>query len=170
MSFVKLDVGILDSSLWVESAEVRVVFVTMLAMARPDGLVEATAPGIARRANLPLQTVRRALETLASPDPESRTLRDDGRRIRRVDGGYVVINYAAYRAKDHTAAERKRRQRERVTGDVTLVTRDVTRPSASASRDLNRVREGERLREHLERGREGTPPRGLPSNEPRQEE
>ena len=60
MTFVKLDCGILDSSLWVEAAEVRIVFITTLAMCGPDGLCRATAPGIARRANLPLPKVRHA--------------------------------------------------------------------------------------------------------------
>ena len=123
MAFVKLDCGILDSTLWVEAAEVRVVFLTILAMCGPDGLCRATAPGIARRANLPLDGVRQALAALEGPDADSRTLTNQGRRIERVDGGYHVLNYLKYRALDHTAAERKRRQRARA---VTAVTRDVT--------------------------------------------
>ena len=31
----------------------------------------------------------------------------------RVDGGYLIMNYMAYREKDHTTAERSRRYRER---------------------------------------------------------
>ena len=74
MAFVKLDTGILDSSLWVEDAATRIVFITMLAMSDAEGLCAATAPGIARRANLPLGQVRKALAELEGPDPESRTL------------------------------------------------------------------------------------------------
>lgn len=111
--FVKLDCGILDSSLWVEPEPVRVVFITTLAMASPDGICRATAPGIARRANLPLTKVRSALARLEAPDPDSRTATDEGRRIRRVNGGYLIVNYVGYRAKDYTATERKRIQRER---------------------------------------------------------
>lgn len=111
--FVKLDAGILDSSLWQEKAETRIVFVTMLAMSNAEGVCLATAPGIARRANLPLAAVRRALETLAAPDADSRTDAESGRRIKRVDGGFLLVNYLKYRMKDHTAAARKRRQRER---------------------------------------------------------
>jgi hypothetical protein len=111
--FVKLDAGILDSSLWAESSDVCKVFITMLAMCEPDGLCRATAPGISRRAILPLEQVREALARLEAPDPDSRTPTDDGRRIRRAPGGYVVVNFAEYRKRDYTAAERKRRQRER---------------------------------------------------------
>jgi len=129
MAFVKLDTGILDSSLWVEDAATRIVFITMLAMSDPEGLCAATAPGIARRANLPLGQVRKALAELEGPDPESRTLDHEGRRIERVDGGYMIFNYAKYRAKDHTATARKRRQRERESNvsrrDIVTSPRDI---------------------------------------------
>ncbi|MBI3932398.1 MAG: hypothetical protein HY317_03205 [Acidobacteria bacterium] len=113
MTFVKLDTNILDSSLWVEPADVRIAFITILAMAGPDGVCPATAPGIARRANLPLDVVERALAVLEAPDPHSRSLAEGGRRVRRVDGGYLAVNYLKYRQRDHTVTERKRRQRER---------------------------------------------------------
>jgi len=111
VAFVKLDCGILDSTLWVENLETRITFITMLAMARADGLVEATAPGIARRANISLEAVRYAIEKLEQPDEDSRSLSEDGRRVMRVDGGYQIINYLAYRERDLTATERMRRYR-----------------------------------------------------------
>lgn len=75
--FVKLDSGILDSSLWLEDPATRITFITMLAMSDPNGLVETTAPGIARRANLPLAMVREALAKLEAPDPDSRSTTDE---------------------------------------------------------------------------------------------
>lgn len=116
MPFVKLDCNILDSTLWLSDPEVRVTFITMLAMASPDGLVEATAPGIARRANLSIETVRRVIAELESEDDESRSLAENGRRIRRVEGGYMIVNYLKYREKDHTNAERQKRYRQRHKG------------------------------------------------------
>lgn len=142
MPFVKLDCGILDSSLWVEDPEIRITFITMLAMCDPTGLCAATAPGIARRANLPLDVVRNALDRLESPDPDSRTPESEGRRIQRCEDGYRVLNFLKYREKDHTAAARMRRHRERLAaaGDTASVTRNdrnavasVTPSSASAS-------------------------------------
>jgi len=106
MPYVKLDAGILDSTLWVEDAVTCKVFITMLAMCKANGMCESTAPGIARRANVSLEEARKAIETLEAPDPDSRSVEDDGRRVKRVDGGYLVVNYQKYRDKDHTNAER----------------------------------------------------------------
>jgi hypothetical protein len=125
MPFVKLDAGILDSSLWAEAPETRVVFITILAMTRPHGVCEATAPGIAHRANLPLRVVRTALSKLEAPDPDSRSTVGEGRRIVRIDGGYRVVNYTKYRDKDHGATERKRRQRQRSRRDTVTSRRDI---------------------------------------------
>lgn len=143
LTYVKLDTDTLDSSLWAESAETRCVWFALMLMAGPDGVVRSTAPGISRRANVPLKSTRAALELFERPDPDSRTPDADGRRIVRVDGGYLLVNYVKYRTKDHTAAERKRRQREREAGgDVTRdtvtdcdVTRDVTQAEANAEAD-----------------------------------
>jgi len=113
MPYVKLDTDTLNSSLWVSDYRTRITFLTMLMLARPDGMVAAKAPGIARAAVLPIEDVRKALEELESPDPDSRTEAEDGRRIKRVEGGFHIINYMKYREKDHSAAERMRRLRER---------------------------------------------------------
>lgn len=87
----------------------------MLAMADPSGLVRATAPGIAQRSHLTMKQTLKALETFESPDAQSRSMNDEGRKIKRVDGGYQIINYDKYRKFDYTAAERMKRHRERVT-------------------------------------------------------
>lgn len=123
MSFVKIDRGILDSSLWLEDPVTRLTFITMIAMAEHrDGRVASTAPGIARRANLPLDGVRRALEILETRDPDSKSEMDEGRRIRRVDGGYAIVNFLRYHRFDETNAQRQRRFREN--HGVTHVTPD----------------------------------------------
>lgn len=131
--FVKLDSNILDSSIWAESAETRIVWLTMLAMADSEGMVRATAPGIARSARVSIEAVRLALATFEAPDEDSRTLAHDGRRIERVDGGYILLNYLKYRDKDYTAAERMRRYRERQRErSVTPPLRSVTQAEAEA--------------------------------------
>ncbi len=111
MPFVKLDTGILDSSLWSEPAQTCKCWVTLLAMMDATGLVRSTAPGIAKRAHLTLKQTTKALETFSGPDENSRSLNDEGRRINRVDGGYQVINSEKYRKYDYTAAERSRIKR-----------------------------------------------------------
>ena len=137
MPFVKLDAETLESSLWVEDLSTRIVFLTMLLMARPDGVCPATAPGIARRANLPIDQTRQALAVLEAPDPDSRTQDQDGRRIVRVDGGYEIINYLKYRTKDHGAAARMKRyrasQKDGATDGVTSTDHSVTANGCNAT-------------------------------------
>lgn len=111
MPFVKLDCGILDSSIWVETSDTRICWITMLAMADAGGLVASTAPGIARRACISIEAARLAISTFESPEVDSRS-DDDGRRIQRVDGGYQILNYQKYRDKDYTAARRAKKYRE----------------------------------------------------------
>lgn len=155
MSFVKLDCGILDSSVWCESPEKVKVWITLLAMARANGVVEATAPGIAHRAQLPLEVVATSLEVFESPDKYSRSIAAEGRRLERVDGGYRIINYEKYRAKDHTAADRQRRRRRRLSPTRSVgVTRDtVTRHGGS-----RKQRQKQKQKENREGGAVPFPP------------
>lgn len=133
--FVKVYSSILASSVWGESLATRVVWITMLAMADRNGLVEASSDGIARAANISLRQADAALEVLSSPDPRSKT--DDGhegRRIARIDGGYQILNYLKYRelqtpAQQKTAARvRKFRERQEAlrNAEVTQANGDIT--------------------------------------------
>jgi len=80
------------------------------------GLVEAAGVGIIRRAGMEIESGMNALERLGQPEQDSRTPDFEGRRLVRVNGGYIALNYAKYREKDHTAAERSRRYREKKMG------------------------------------------------------
>lgn len=97
--FTKLFGSMLASSIWCEDNETRLVWVTMLALANRDGLVEAAVPGLAHAARVPVDSCRRAIEKFLAPDPDSRSMNDEGRRIERVPGGWRLINYKAYRKK-----------------------------------------------------------------------
>lgn len=116
--FVKVYSSILASSVWGESLATRVVWITMLAMADRNGLVEASSDGIARAANISLRQSDAALEVLSSPDSRSKTDDEqDGRRIARIDGGYQILNYLKYRElqtpKQQKTAARQRKFREK---------------------------------------------------------
>jgi hypothetical protein len=119
MAYTKLFQSILDSTIWLENDETRLVWITMLAMADKNGEVQASVPGLARRACVPLEATQRALEKFLAPDPHSRTKDDDGRRIEVIGGGWSLINYQQYRRmasrdeRNEKAAERMRRSRER---------------------------------------------------------
>ena len=136
MSFTKLDPSIIDSSLWAEPPETRVVWITMLAKCDADGYVRMSLSGLQRAANLDMSKTRLAIETLEAPDPESRTSGNEGRRVIKVEGGWHVLNYLAYRnnaqnqAVREYFAEQKRKQREK---ESKTCPRHVPDPSASAS-------------------------------------
>jgi len=149
MSFVKLDCKILYSSIWAESPETKTVWITMLALADQNGIVPATAPGISLAAVVSLEATRKALAIFESPDPDSKSLENRGRRIERVDGGYKVLNYESYRAFNYSmnpAAIKKRRQREckKETGDIkgdNVPTISGHSASASASESVSEEEE-----------------------------
>lgn len=141
MGYVKLDECIMSSSLWDDLDGTR-VFVTALLMAKPRrvgepmagiavrsmeetgfvvpagdyGWIEASGVGLVHQSRLEREAGLAALERLCGPDVDSKDTDWEGRRLARVRGGYVVLNFEKYREKDHTAAERKRRQRARERG------------------------------------------------------
>ena len=162
MPFVKLDCGILTSTLWIDSVA-REVFITSLLMAEPAvfdepipeiatraiaytgwsappgwyGFVPAASVGIIRTAGVDLEAGMAALERLASPDENSRSPEHEGRRMIRVNGGFLILNYNKYREKDHTGAERQKRYREKKRNAVTeqrnaVTSRLVTQAEAEA--------------------------------------
>jgi hypothetical protein len=143
MAYTKLWHRIVTSSIWDAEDHTRLVWITMLALANRDGYVESTRKALSLLARVPFHDCVRALEGLSSPDPDSRTPDDDGRRIEAVQGGWILLNYARYR--DSTsddphavkARDRQRLHRERARArdsNVTFVTsRDPAYASASDS-------------------------------------
>jgi hypothetical protein len=112
MQFTKLFNSILDSTIWQEPLETKVVWITMLAMSDRNGEVHASVPGLARRAGVTIQQCNAALACLESPDEYSRTKDHEGRRIREVDGGWELLNHGKYRAL-LSAEERKEYNRRK---------------------------------------------------------
>ena len=106
--YVKLFSDILLSSLWAEDNNVRIIWITLLLLADEDGMVRSTAAGIAHTARIDPEKTKQALITLERPDPDSRTPDNEGKRIERVEGGYMVLNYLRYR--EMTDRERQRAQ------------------------------------------------------------
>lgn len=139
--YVKLFGTILGSSVWSENATTRIVWITMLAMADAEGIVRASQSGLARFANVTQAQCDAALSVFLAPDKESRTEEHEGRRIEKVDGGWLLLNYKKYReirTKEQLAnAERqaafKRKKREVTQGNVTG--NKITR-TASASQSV----------------------------------
>lgn len=161
MAFVKLDVQILDSSVWFDR-DARDILITAILKAEPlevtepmaelkvreleetgwkvppgwYGFVPAAAAGLIHHAVVEEAPGLDALERLASPEPGSRSKEYEGRRLVRVNGGFILLNYDKFRTKDHTAAERMRRYRKR------LKERGVTRHVTHVDVDVDVEREG----------------------------
>ena len=76
------------------------VFVNMLCRCNPDGTDDRHARVISDEIGLPLATVKECLVALESPDTESRTPDQDGRRLVRLDfhrdWGWKIVNYDKY--------------------------------------------------------------------------
>lgn len=97
--YTKLFNSILASTIWREEKETKILWITMLAMADKDGMVEASVPGLADLARLTVKETQAALAILESPDEFSRTKDHQGRRIEPVLGGWLILNHALYRQK-----------------------------------------------------------------------
>jgi len=88
----------LDSTVWLESGPTRLVWITMLLLKDQHGIVKGFVPKtLANRARVSHEECLKALETFMSPDPDSQSKVDEGRRIREVPGGWFIINHEEYR-------------------------------------------------------------------------
>ena len=97
MTYTKLFSSITESTIWREADHIRLVWITMLAMADRKGRVWASVPGLADRARVSIESCVEALERLQSPDEWSRTEDNEGRRIAKIDGGWILLNHEKYR-------------------------------------------------------------------------
>lgn len=129
--YTKLFNSILASTIWRASDATRIVWITMLAMADKDGVVEGSVPGLADFARVTLDDALHALDELLAPDPYSRTEDNDGRRIEVLPGtGWRLLNHAKYRAKmgedERREYNRKRQAEWRARNDVSQNVNDVS--------------------------------------------
>ena len=112
--FAKIFSQIYDSSI-VEDPETRFTFMDLLVLSDMDGVVDMTHEAIARRTNRPLEVIRSTILKLEAPDGRSRTLNEDGRRLKRLDDhrdwGWMIINYERFRK---IASEEQRREKTRL--------------------------------------------------------
>lgn len=111
---------IVDSSVWEESDLVVKVWITLLAKKRKNGIVYGSAFNIARWAKKSEGEVLEALKVLSEPDTKRLEPQPfDGRRIEKVDGGWLLLNAKTYQKmmteenKRFSNAEAQARWRER---------------------------------------------------------
>jgi len=97
--YTKLFSSILASTIWDEDAPTRLVWITLLAMSDKNGTVQGSIPGLAHQARVSLAETEAAIKKLQAPDPYSRSKDHEGRRIKEIDGGWLILNRAKYRDK-----------------------------------------------------------------------
>src|ERR1700677_889831 len=129
--YTKLFSRILDSTIWREDDETRILWITMLAMADQDGIVLCTIPGLSDRARISLAACERALKRFQEPDKYSWSQEYEGRRIRVTDGGWELINHAKFRELMSAEEQREKtrvrvakwRERKKLNGKSVTVTK-----------------------------------------------
>lgn len=145
MPYTKLFAEIVTSSIWTEDSDVCKVWITMLAIADKHGEVHASVPGLAQIAGLSLPLVEDAIAKFMSPDKYSRTPDDEGRRIEEIDGGWLLLNHAKYRAmasreEEKSAAAKRQaafRERQKRNGRVTDSNENVTPSNAPVTPNVH---------------------------------
>jgi len=104
MSYSKLFSSLVHSSLWTEQDHVRILFITLLAIADREGYCYGSRRGLERLAMIDPDHIddRDPWSALMSPDPDSSDLlrnpENEGRRIEEVPGGFRIINFVYYRS------------------------------------------------------------------------
>lgn len=133
--FTKLDSGIINSSVWSLPSDERVVWITLLAMADDVGFVSTSFAGLVRAAVVSAESAKAALKKFESPDNDSRTAANDGKRVLRVEGGWLILNYELYRARTDRdyLREKMKKYRAGCSDTVSACSATVALPSASAS-------------------------------------
>jgi len=137
--YTKLFSSILMSSIWEESTETRLVWVTLLALADQHGHVDGTVKSLARVSRVSVEECQGALACLLGPDVDDRSGVLDGRRIVPEAGGWRLVNHAAYRSR-MSADERRERDKLRkrnarlsaASPQTSEIVRDVSQAEAEA--------------------------------------
>lgn len=94
----KLFSKIVDSSIWLEPTPTRIVWLMFIAVMNEDGFVQfASVANVAHRARITDEEAEQAIKILESPDPNSADEENDGRRIEKVPGGWMILNAGKYR-------------------------------------------------------------------------
>jgi hypothetical protein len=153
----KLFTSILDSSIWLEDDGVIRVWVTLLASMDEIGFCKfGSIHNLARRANKTPKETARCIEILESPDKIDPQQEYEGRRVERVEGGWMVLNAAKYRdmatraiaiernrirvqnfrAKTKSAIETPRTSTKRTTPNASL----GARPSTMTDEEAEQIR------------------------------
>lgn len=132
MGYTKLFSEIITSSIWQEPNDSKVMWITILALKGRDQICRATIPALAKYSDTTLERCEEIMEKFQSPDKYSNSQEYEGRRIRRVDGGWLVLNGEKYRDKMNPEEVREynrvKKQEERARKKVKFDPKGLTAP------------------------------------------
>jgi hypothetical protein len=136
-TWTKLLGSIVDSSISREDHVTFRVWIILLAKADRDGYVWASVGGLADAARVTDEQCQAALDKFMSPDPHSRSEDFGGRRIQKVERGWLLLNHARFRdMRDEDAKREEDRKRQR---DHRRKKREEREALAAAEREDARV-------------------------------
>jgi len=128
----RLFTKILDSSIWIEPSETRIVWLTLIAAMDEDGYAHFSAiENLALRARVTVEQAQTAVDCFLNPDPNSSNPENEGRRVERVPGGFFILNAPEHRKILNREIQREQvrvrvaRHREKVSGNKTTVTHSL---------------------------------------------
>lgn len=133
----KLFTKILDSSIWLAPDPHRLVWITLIAAMNRHGIAEfACIANLAARARVSIPDTESAVTAFEAPDPYAPWQEYEGRRLERVEGGWLILNAEKYAKLAHRIIDgeqaRVRMQRKR---DNDKLLRNVTESSQSSPSD-----------------------------------
>ena len=104
--YTKLLSRILTSTVWLEPHTTVRTWIGFLALCDRSGIVRGSPAGLATIFRVTRLEFDAAIQALTSPDVDSTTKIDEGRRLEIIDGGYRLINFL--RIRDEVDAEARR--------------------------------------------------------------
>jgi len=118
-TWVPLWTSTVQSTLWEEPLHVRLMFLTMLLIRDPDHVVRMPFRRLVKAANLApditesARLAQDALKVLSSPDKKSLDHQEfEGKRIRQVADGWLVLNGEKYEEQRMQLAARIRKSKK----------------------------------------------------------
>lgn len=115
----------------------------MLAVKGPSHIVRATVGGLAHQARVPVEACRKAIEKLSNPDPDGLDQQYEGRRIKAVEHGWLVLNGQAYKDR-RDSSDRKQYQADWVRAK--RIKKKLSTPSVDASTHVDTVYPSDQIR------------------------
>ncbi len=99
MTWNPWDDSLLSSSILAEGPDVVATWALLVASANRFGVSDLTIPAVASLLRISDERSGKAFDVLSSPDKYSRNKEENGRRIIRMEDGWLLVSHAKYREK-----------------------------------------------------------------------